>query len=148
MHYPLKQSLNIIAGMLGKKVSTMWCMKMEWGVWRVEGSAAAVSRLQTACREKLMNTAALQCGPIRGEHSCHVTGYPPMRGQQRLCKQSGHMQPLASAARCQHSGFCWQISPSSPSPQPGMVPLSSLGVTSNIFIVALCTHWSGWPRPA
>ena len=63
------------------------------GVWRVEGSAAAVSRLQTACREKLMNTAALQCGPIRGEHSCHVTGSPPMRGQQWLCKQSGHMQP-------------------------------------------------------
>ena len=32
MHYPLMQSLNIIAGMLGKKVSTMWCMKMEWGL--------------------------------------------------------------------------------------------------------------------
>ena len=98
MHYPLMQSLNIIAGMLGKKVSTMWCMKMEWGVWRVEGSAAAVSRLQTACREKLMNTAALQCGPIRGEHSCHVTGSPPMRGPQWLCKQSGHMQPQPGAS--------------------------------------------------
>ena len=67
---------------------------MEGGWWQ----CSEPCRLQTACREKLMNTAALQCGPIRGEHSCHVTGSPPMRGQQWLCKQSGHMQPQPGAS--------------------------------------------------
>ena len=127
----------------------VWRWSGEYGGWLVAVLQWAARRLQTACREKLMNTAALQRGPIMVEHSCHVTGSPPMRGPQWLCncpKQSGHMQPLASAARCQHSAFCCQISPSSlRSPARHGPTQLTRGYQEYIHSRIMHTCWSGWP---